>query len=93
MLVAREIACLVYVDEDNRMKNKNAGKRLRERESEVSSEMSEQNKQIEKAPRRLLELNTRREIVSLVATTNSIMHTRLVGQTLLLAQLTRERKF
>ena len=45
MLVAREIACLVYVDEDNRMKNKNAGKRLRERESEVSSEMSEQNKQ------------------------------------------------
>ena len=93
MLVAREIACLVYVDEDNRMKNKNAGKRLRERESEVSSEMSEQNKQMEKAPRRLLELNTRREIVSLVATTNSIMHTRLVGQTLLLAQLTRERKF
>ena len=93
MLVAREIACLVYVDEDNRMKNKNAGKRLRERESEVSSEMSEQNKQIEKAPRRLLELNTRREIASLVATTNSIMHTRLVGQTLLLAKLTRERKF
>ena len=93
MLVAREIACLVYDDEDNRMKNKNAGKRLRERESEESSEMSEQNKQIEKAPRRLLELNTRREIVSLVATTNSLMHTRLVGQTLLLVQLTRERKF
>ena len=65
-----------------------------EREGEWDREkISEQNKQIEKAPRRLLELNTRREIVSLVATTNSLMHTRLVGQTLLLAQLTREREF